>query len=99
MATRSPNSAPARPAKKQRRYLAFTVNRRQHKIEIGKGAGKVEPCDTLSFTLRSTLGLTGTKVSCDSGACGGCTVIMDGKAVLSCMTLSIECEGKQITTI
>lgn len=68
-------------------------------MEVGKEAGKIEPSHTLSFTLRETLGLTGTKLSCDNGACGGCTVIMDGKAVLSCMLLSIECDGKEILTI
>lgn len=68
-------------------------------MEIGEGADKLEPSHTLSHTLRETLGLTGTKLSCDNGACGGCTVIMDGKAVLSCMLLSIECDGKEIVTI
>ena len=68
-------------------------------MEIGKGSGKIAPSHTLSHTLRETLGLTGTKISCDHGACGGCTVIMDGKAVLSCMLLSIECDGKEVTTI
>ena len=68
-------------------------------METGKGAGKIGPSDTLSFTLRETLGLTGTKLSCDAGACGGCTIIMEGKAVLSCMLLSIECDGREILTI
>lgn len=68
-------------------------------MEIGRGPGKIEPSHTLSFTLRETLGLTGTKLSCDNGACGGCTVIMNGKAVLSCMLLSIECDGREVVTI
>ena len=59
----------------------------------------VDPADTLAHTLRETLGLVGTKVSCDSGACGCCTVLMEGKAILSCMTLTVECDGKSITTI
>jgi aerobic-type carbon monoxide dehydrogenase small subunit (CoxS/CutS family) len=80
-------------------YINLMVNRQPYQLEIGKGVGKVAPSDTLSFTLRETLGLTGTKVSCDGGACGGCTVLMDGKAVLSCMILTVECEGKGITTI
>ncbi len=80
-------------------HINLTVNGQLYELAIGTGAGKVNPSDTLSFTLRETLGLTGTKVSCDSGACGGCTVIMDGRAVLSCMLLSIECDEKEITTI
>lgn len=54
---------------------------------------------TLVFTLRETLGLTGTKTGCDNGECGACTVIMNGKPILSCCTLTIECDGKEITTI
>jgi carbon-monoxide dehydrogenase small subunit len=61
--------------------------------------GALNPADTLAFTLRETLGLTGTKISCDEGACGCCTVLMNGKAILSCMTLTVECDGKEITTI
>ena len=69
------------------------VNGRRHRLEIGDGPGKVGVTDTLSFTLRETLGLTGTKLSCNGGACGGCTIMMDGKAVLSCMLLTVECGG------
>ena len=49
--------------------------------------------------LRETLGLTGTKEMCNKGDCGGCTVIMDGKPVLSCLTLAVEAQGKEIITI
>ena len=83
----------------EKNHINLTVNGQSYELEGGTGAGKVDPSDTLSFTLRETLGLTGTKVSCDGGACGGCTVIMDGQAVLSCMMLTIECHGKSITTI
>jgi len=79
--------------------ISLTINGQLYKLEIGEEAGKVDPSDTLSFTLRETLGLTGTKESCDSGACGACTVLMDGKAVLSCMQLTVECDGKSIVTI
>lgn len=79
--------------------INLKINEQLFELEIGSGKGKVDPSDTLSFTLRETLGLTGTKVSCDSGACGACTVLMDGKAVLSCMLLTIECDGKTITMI
>jgi aerobic carbon-monoxide dehydrogenase small subunit len=81
------------------RSVGFTVNGQVHEIEIGNGPGQVDPGHTLAHTLRETLGLTGTKISCDNGACGACTVIMDGKAVLSCMTLTVECDGKKVTTI
>ncbi len=79
--------------------ISLTVNGQQCDLELGTGPNKVDPADTLSFTLRETLGLTGTKVSCDKGSCGACTVLMDGQAVLSCMLLSIECDGKSILTI
>jgi xanthine dehydrogenase YagT iron-sulfur-binding subunit len=59
----------------------------------------VEPRMTLADALREELGLMGTKVSCNRGACSACTVIIDGKAVCSCMTLAIESGGKRITTI
>ncbi|MFP3880038.1 MAG: (2Fe-2S)-binding protein [Dehalococcoidia bacterium] len=59
----------------------------------------ISPWHTLAHTLRETLGLAGTKIDCDHGACGGCTVIMDGDPILSCMTLTVECDGKSITTI
>ncbi len=59
----------------------------------------IDPHRTLLDVLREELGLTGTKKGCDKGACGACTVLIDGKAVLSCLTLAVECEGKAITTI
>jgi aerobic-type carbon monoxide dehydrogenase small subunit (CoxS/CutS family) len=54
---------------------------------------------TLQYVLHDELGLTGTKNFCDQGACGACSVIMDGRAILSCMTLAIDCDGKNIETI
>lgn len=59
----------------------------------------ITPTMTLSYLLREKLGYTGLKVACDEGACGACTVIMDGKAILSCMTLAVEANGHEITTI
>jgi carbon-monoxide dehydrogenase small subunit len=53
---------------------------------------------TLAQVLRDKLGLTGAKLMCDEGSCGACAVIMDGKAVLSCLTLAIEAEGHEIET-
>jgi aerobic carbon-monoxide dehydrogenase small subunit len=80
-------------------HISLTVNGHIYELSTGGSPGQVEPSHTLAHTLRETLGLTGTKVSCDSGACGCCTVLMEGKAILSCMTLTIECDKKSITTI
>jgi xanthine dehydrogenase YagT iron-sulfur-binding subunit len=60
---------------------------------------EVEPRVTLLRALREHLGLTGTKLVCDRGACGACTVHLDGKPVTSCMVLAIDARGHQITTI
>ena len=54
---------------------------------------------TLLDALRERLGLTGPKKGCDHGQCGACTVIVDGRRVLSCLTLTAQCEGKEVTTI
>jgi len=68
------------------------VNGKDHDVLI-------EPHWTLQRTLQFKLGLTGAKQMCDRGVCGSCTVIIDGKAVLSCTTLAVECEGKAIETV
>jgi aerobic-type carbon monoxide dehydrogenase small subunit (CoxS/CutS family) len=54
---------------------------------------------TLVEVLRDTLGFTGTKKSCNEGECGACTVLMDGKPVVSCLVLAVAAQGKEITTI
>jgi len=54
---------------------------------------------TLLDALRDELELTGTKKGCDQGACGACTVLLDGKRMLSCLTLAAQCEGREVTTI
>ena len=79
--------------------IRLVINGQTYDLSIGSRPGEVEPFHTLSHTLRNTLGLTGTKLSCDQGACGACTVIMNGKAVLACKLLTVECDGKTITTI
>ena len=60
---------------------------------------EVEPRRTLLSVLREDLGLTGAKRGCDEATCGACTVILDGRPVYSCMTLAIECEGREVRTI
>ena len=60
---------------------------------------RVDARVTLLDMLREHLGLTGTKKGCDQGACGACTVLLDGRRVLSCLTLAAQCEGRQVTTI
>ena len=79
--------------------IKLAVNGRVHELEVGERPDQIRPWDTLAHTLRETLGLTGTKVSCDQGACGGCTVLLEGKTILSCMTLTVECDKQAITTI
>jgi carbon-monoxide dehydrogenase small subunit len=59
----------------------------------------VKPYERLVDSLRERIGLTGTKVGCGEGECGACTVTVDGKAVLSCLTLTVQANGKQIKTI
>ena len=72
-------------------FIRLAVNGQSHEI-------RVEPNWTLSYLIRDKLGLTGVKMFCDRGACGSCTVIMDGRPILSCMTLAIECDGARIET-
>lgn len=71
----------------------FTLN--GHPIAL-----KLKDWWTLNYVIREVLMMTGgTKISCDEGICGMCTIIMNGKPILSCMVLGVECEGKSITTI
>jgi aerobic carbon-monoxide dehydrogenase small subunit len=79
--------------------IHLTVNGQEYELDIGMRTGQIDPAHTLVHTLRENLGLTGTKAACNQGACGACTVIMDSKAVNSCKILTIECDGKSITTI
>jgi aerobic carbon-monoxide dehydrogenase small subunit len=83
----------------QKKSIHLTVNGEPYDLDIGNRPGQVDPTHTLLYTLRENLGLTGTKSSCGQGACGCCTVLMNSKAVLSCRILTIECDGKNISTI
>ena len=76
--------------------ITLEVNGERHAFEVGRD---ILPSDTLSYVLREKLGHTGLKLSCEEGACGACTVLMDGKAVLSCMTLAVEAVGRDVLTI
>ena len=60
---------------------------------------RVEPRVSLLDALREHLGLTGSKKGCDQGTCGACTIWVDGRRVLACLTLAVTCEGHQVTTI
>lgn len=82
-----------------KKKITLTVNGRRYELGVGGESHEVESSHTLVHTLRETLRLTGTKVGCDHGACGSCSVLMDGKPILSCLTLTVECDGKSITTI
>lgn len=84
---------------KEKKSIILIVNEVSHTLEVGDRSFQVASSHTLAHTLRETLNLTGTKVGCDQGACGSCTVLMDGIPILSCMTLTIECDGCKITTI
>ena len=77
-------------------FIRIKVNHRWVKLEVGRD---VQPETTLAYLLRERFGLTGLKVACDEGACGACTVLVDGKAILSCMTLAVEMDGHEVLTI
>jgi aerobic-type carbon monoxide dehydrogenase small subunit (CoxS/CutS family) len=59
----------------------------------------VEPRMTLADCLRQNLGLTGTHLGCEHGVCGSCTLLVDGRAVRSCLTLAVQVEGSKVTTV
>ncbi len=60
---------------------------------------EVEPRLLLAHLLREELGLTGTKIGCDTSQCGSCTILLDGQAVKSCTVLAVQADGSEITTI
>lgn len=75
-----------------KKTVKLVVNGKEHALEVGAN-------ETLVEILRERLRLTGTKIGCNRGECGACTVLIDGDPILSCLTLAIECEGKEILTI
>ena len=72
--------------------IRVNVNGVKHEVDV-------EPWDSLNFVLREKLGLTGTKRGCDTGGCGACTVIVDGRVVYSCMTYAMKVDGSKVLTI
>jgi len=83
---------PAGSAGESELMVRLQINGKTHSVQLDIRA-------TLLDTLRERLGLTGTKKGCDRGECGACTVHIDGRRVLACMTLAAAAEGKEITTI
>ena len=84
--------APCHPGYAAPLTVRLDINGKENEILI-------EQHWTLHDALQFRLGLTGAKHMCNRGVCGSCTVIIDGRAVLSCTTLAIECEGKRIQTV
>jgi xanthine dehydrogenase YagT iron-sulfur-binding subunit len=76
----------------ERTHLVLTVNGRKIDADI-------DPCLTLAEFLREQLGLLGTKVGCNRGECGSCTVVLEGEAVYSCSMLAVEAAGKSVLTV
>jgi aerobic carbon-monoxide dehydrogenase small subunit len=72
--------------------VTLTINRRQYALEV-------RPHHTLLDMLRDQVGLTGTKECCAEGECGACTVLIDGKAITSCLVLAVEADGSEVVTI
>ena len=79
-------------ALREKARLSFTVNGEEHEV-------LVPVHETLLEVLRERLGLTGTKHGCELGECGTCAVLVDGKPVLSCLVLGLECEGRSVETV
>ena len=76
--------------------IRIEINHRMRKFRVGID---LQPSETLAFVLKERLGLTGLKIACDEGACGGCTVLVNNRAVLSCMTLAVEMDGCTVLTV
>jgi xanthine dehydrogenase YagT iron-sulfur-binding subunit len=72
--------------------LRLTINDRPHELDV-------EPHRALADVIRTDAALTGTKVACGEGTCGSCTVLLDGRAVLSCLTLAVACDGADVRTV
>ncbi len=74
------------------RVVGLTVNGERHEVVA-------RPRNTLLEVIREQVGLTGTKDGCESGTCGACTVLLEGRPVLACLTLAVECDGATVRTV
>ena len=72
--------------------ISFFLNGRRTELSV-------DPSDSLNYVIRERLGLIGTKKGCETGGCGSCTVIVDDRAIYSCMMYAIQVLGKRVTTI
>jgi xanthine dehydrogenase YagT iron-sulfur-binding subunit len=72
--------------------LRLTINDQRHELDV-------EPHRPLADVIRTDAALTGTKVACGEGTCGSCTVLVDGRTVLSCLTLAVACDGADVRTV
>jgi xanthine dehydrogenase YagT iron-sulfur-binding subunit len=72
--------------------IDLTINERERRLAV-------DPRTSLLDLLRERIGLTGTKKGCDHGQCGACTVLLDGRRVLSCLTLAVAAQGRAVTTV
>ncbi len=72
--------------------LRLTINDRRHELDV-------QPHRALADVIRTDVALTATKVACGEGTCGSCTVLLDGRPVLSCLTLAAACDGADVRTV
>ncbi|WP_293369772.1 (2Fe-2S)-binding protein [Phenylobacterium sp.] len=92
VAAAQPAAHPPAPGARPRMDITLTVNGRDHRVAL-------DPRTTLLDALREHLDMTGSKKGCDHGQCGACTVHIDGRRVLACLTLAATVQGRKVTTI
>lgn len=85
-------STPAVAKRSQSQLISLCVNGEWREVAV-------RPRLTLVEVIRESIGLTGTKASCEAGTCGACTVLVEGRPVLGCLTLAIECDGRRVQTV
>jgi len=90
--TKGTRSGAAAGTRSRTRLISLCVNGEWHEVAV-------KPRNMLVEVIRDSIGLTGTKASCESGTCGACTVLLDGRPVLGCISLAVECDGKQVQTV